>query len=70
MRPPALVVRHAGHIGSPSFLLAGDDVKLCCFTVAHSSLDRVWFVPGDRCLVDEDVDVGVDAIFEYMFLAL
>lgn len=52
------------HVGSPSSLLAGNEIELYGFTFAHAPLDLVRVVQGDCCLVDEYVFEGVFAIDE------
>lgn len=42
-----------------SSLFTNDDVELYSWIFAHTPLDLVQVVPSNRCLVDEDVLVGV-----------
>lgn len=55
-------------VGSLSSLLAGNDVESYSFTFAHTSIDLVRVVHGDRSLVDEDVLTGVVAIDEAIYV--
>lgn len=43
------------HVGSLSYLLSDNDVKPHSFTFPYALFDLVQVVPGDRCLMDEDI---------------
>lgn len=53
-----------GLVGSPSFLVAENDLELHGFTSSNAPIYPVRLVSSDRCLGDEDNIAGIVLIYE------